>query len=415
MTDLHEYPKLRPVDVHPSRTHPGAYDLMDPSGIAPGRLTLSGATMFVVSLMDGRHRRVDIQAEFMRRQGSLLFSDDLDKLIAQLDDAHFLDGPAFEAHEAELTRQYRHAPFRPIRDKDSLGVPVDQLGAYFDSMLGAVERQDRNNDGHVFGLVAPHLDYARGGPCYAAAYRSLAERTDAARFVILGTNHFGSSPTVVGTRKDFETPFGVVPHDGAFMRRLDERCGADLCELERYHAQEHSIELQVLLLKHVLGDRPLMIAPYLCPNPCGPSDTAPSCGAGVSPVESIGAGLKNFAAALRKEVDADDVPTCMIAGADLSHVGRFFDDDRELDADSLHAVEVSDREVLDCVVKFDPESLIANVAGTMNATNICSVGSIYVLAMALKGRARPRLLHYHQAVMREAENCVTCAAMDFMG
>jgi hypothetical protein len=377
----------------------------DPSAIATGRLTLSAASTFVISKMDGRHRRVDIQAEFMRRHGTMLFSDDLDQLIEQLDQARFLDGPTFEAHMAELTRQYRQGPSRPLRDTDSLGAKADQLGPFFDSLLGAADDAEQDPDGRVVGLVAPHLDFARGGPCYAAAYRDLAKRTPATRFVILSTNHFGRARAVVGTRKDFETPLGVVGHDAGFMRRLDERCGLDLCEMEYDHAREHSIELQVLLLQHVLADRPFVIVPFLCPDPCGPTGTAPSDGRGVD--------LDDFITALRAEIDADDTPTCLIAGADLSHVGRFFQDQRDLDSENLQTVEDSDRRALEHVVNSAPESFRSCVTETGNATDICSVGCIYSLSKVLKDRARPRLLHYHQAVTREAENCVTCAAMEF--
>jgi hypothetical protein len=422
--DPYEYLKLRPVETRPSRTHPGACDVTDPSGIAAGVLTLSGALLFIASLLDGRRRRADVQAEFMRCHGSFLFSDDLDRIVRQLDDALFLDTPAFDARWAELTRQYRAASFRPIRDQTSLGAPFDRMAAYLDAMLAhapavaqpppAVAHASRVSShrrdggataGRLLGLVAPHLDYARGGPCYAAAYRGLADRADAVRFVILGTNHFGRSASVVGTRRDFETPFGIVPHDADFMRRLDRRLGADLCEYEYDHAREHSIELQAIVLHHVLGPRPFAIAPYLCPDPCGPTGTAPRDGRGVD--------LADFVRALRAELDADRGSTCLIAAADLSHVGRFFNDERGLDPDTLHDLERADRAVLDHLLKGSPADLRRHVSGTANDTNICSVGCLYALAAALDGLAEPRLLHYHQAVIPEAENCVTCAALEF--
>ncbi|MFH1418680.1 MAG: AmmeMemoRadiSam system protein B [Planctomycetota bacterium] len=378
--------------------------MTDPSGIAPNGLTLSQDALFIVALMNGRRTHPDIQAEFMRSQGHMLFSDELDMIIRQLDEARFLEGPSFDAHIAKLTRQYREAPARPLRDKNTLGAPEERLPEYFDAMLAEAARGHTTTD-RVLGIIAPHLDYARGAPCYAPAYASLAHRTGATRFVILGTNHFGLSSCVVGTRQAFETPWGNVPADTVFMRRLDDRCGADLCEGEYDHAREHSIELQVLLLRHVMAGRDITIAAYLCPDPCGPTGTRPANGRGVD--------LDSFAAALRDEIEEDDVPTCLIAGADLSHVGRFFGDDRELDADTLHAVEASDRQAIDHLLDADAESFRNCIASTENATHICSAGSIYTLTMALHGRARPRLLHYHQAVTKEAHNCVTCCALEF--
>jgi len=416
-TDALAFPKLRPVEVRQARDHPGAYQLFDPSGISTSVFTVSAATLAILAGMDGQHDRAAIQVEFLRRHGRLLFSDELNELIRQLDNALLLDGPAFEVRLQQLEEAYRRSTSRPIRDVHTLGAPVERLGEYLDSFLnhqheaaganaGSTARHNQTSGGPVAGLIAPHLDYRRGFPCYAAAYADLAHRTDAQRFVILGTNHFGRCPFVVGTRKDFQTPFGLVPHDEAFMDRLNERLGLDLCEGEHDHVREHSIELQVILLKHLLPDRAFTIVPYLCPDPCGPSGTAPRDGRGVD--------LKAFAEALGEQIEADPVPTCLIAGADLSHVGRYFNDDRNLDADSLHAIESSDRRALAQVEAGEPEAFRQAVSAAKNATNICSVGCIYALTTALKGRASARLLRYHQAITPEQENCVTCAALEFL-
>jgi hypothetical protein len=380
-------------------------DLIDPTGLAPSGLTLSEAALFVLSKMDGHHSHIDIQAEFMRRHGHLLFTDELDTMVQQLDQALFLEGPRFESHLAERISEYRRSAFRPLRDKDALGAPGERLGAYLDSMLAGTAGGVPEPAGKLIGLVVPHLDYARGGPCYAAAYRHLAQRTEARRFVVLGTNHFGLARAVVGTRKDFETPFGLVPHDDEFMQRMEARCGAELCEGEYDHLREHSIELQVVLLKHLLPDRPFTIAPYLCPDPCGSAGTAPAEGQGVD--------LKKFAAALGDELVSDDVPTCLIAAADLSHVGRYFHDHQQLDRAGLRDLEAADRRLIEHFLRHDAESFRAYVSDAKNPTNVCSVGCLYTLATVLASSARPRLLHYHQAVTHEVHNCVTCAAIEF--
>lgn len=399
---------MRGVDVQPSRTHRGAVELIDRSGVAAGVLTVSGAVLSILSIMNGRRSRADIQAEFMRRAGRMLFSDELDELIEQLDQAHFLAGPGFEARWAELTRQYREGPARKLRDAEALGAPTGKLRAYLDSILSCLPNgARRTTGGNVVGLIAPHLDYDRGGPCYAAAYRGISERTDAERFVILGTNHFGRAGGVVGARKDFETPWGTAAHDESFMRRVEARCGVDLCEYEYDHVREHSVELQIVLLAHLLRDHTFTVAPYLCPDPCGPTGTKPHDGRG--------ADLREFALALRAEIESDDTPTCIIAGADLSHVGRFFNDGHDLDAAYLGAVEASDRSALAHVTQSDPEAFRTCVAASSNASNICSVGCIYALSIAMEGRAVPTFLHYHQAVVKDMQNCVTCAAAEYVG
>ncbi|MEW6365330.1 MAG: AmmeMemoRadiSam system protein B [Acidobacteriota bacterium] len=401
MSDELEFPKLRPLEQVQVGVRRGMVALRDPTEMAEGLLTLAGPTIFVVSLMDGRHSRLDIQAEYMRRFGEMLFSQDLDELINRLDQARFLDGPSLRAHRETLAAQYRKADVRRLRGA-TLAPPDVDLDAYLDEMLGSVEPSTER----IAGMIAPHLDYQRGAPCYAPAYRGLAERTDATRFVILGTNHFGNSTAVVGTRKDFETPWGAVAHDAEFMRALDARCDADLCEQELDHAREHSIELQVVLLKKVLGDRPFRIAPYLCPDLCGASETQPR--------SALRVGLRDFARALGDLLAEDPTPTCIVAGADLSHVGRFFGDRRALSEAYLDEVREFDQNVAAMIGTGEPERFRETIVSRDNWSRICGAGAIYVLATALLGRATPKLRRYHQAVTAEADNCVTCIAMDFV-
>ncbi len=396
---------MRPVEMRPSRRR-GTFDLIDSGGVAECVLTVSPAVAFVISLMDGSRSRGEIQAQYMRRYGRLMFTDELDGLIEQLDRAWFLEGPALRRRIDDLTEAYRSGTSRPIRNVESLGAPADRLGDYLADVLSDRSADSGSADGRWYGLVAPHLDYARGRPCYASSYRGLGGVTNARRFVILGTNHFGRSSSVVGTRKDFDTPFGVVPCDRDLIDRLQARCGADLCAAELDHAREHSIELQVVLLRHALGDRPFTIAPFLCPDPCRPSGTAPA--------EGVGVDLAVFAGALAAEIAEDD-SIFIIAGADLSHVGRYFQDDRALDAESLAAVEASDRAALGDLVRGDARAFVSRISAAENDTNICSVGCLFAAATALGGLARPRLLHYHQAVTPEMQNCVTCASMAFVG
>lgn len=396
-----EHPKLRPVERVPGDGD-GQIMLRDPTGIAEGILTLSPATLYIAALMDGAHSREEIQARFTMRFGQMLFSDELERLIEQLDGAGYLDSPAFAARRRQMIEAYRSSSVRPLRDAGSLSGGNGELEAYLEGML-AREPAGRER---VAGVVAPHLDYPRGSACYGRAYRDLGKRSDARRFVILGTNHFGDSSAVVGTRKDFETPWGAVRHDGAFMADLDRRCGIDLCEGEIDHAREHSIELQVVLLRRVLGEREITIVPYLCPDPCGPSGTRPRRGEGVD--------LRVFAEELGALIASDSTPTCVIAGADLSHVGAYFNDSNPLSETSLGAVRRSDLAALRHVETGEAEAFRKAVAATGNATNICSVGCIYAATIALAGRARPIVRHYHQALTAEIANCVTCAAIDFV-
>lgn len=400
--------RLRPIELLPDGDADGIA-FRDPAGHSPHVLKVPRPVAYVLSRLDGRHDLGDIQAGFMRRFGRLLYSDELDELLRVLDEALYLDTPRFQAVVHEARRCYREAPLRPMIAGEQLAdQPAETLQALLqtDEEPAGHHASTAPREGRLRAFVAPHLDYPRGRPCYAAAYRRLANATDAERFVILGTNHFGSCGSVVGTRKDFATPFGPVLHDGDFMDRLDRGLETDLCEHEFDHAREHSIELQVHLLRHALNGRPIRIVPYLCPDPCGPSGTRPRDGRG--------ADLRTFAQTLGDLIASDATPTCIIASADLSHVGEFFQDDTPLDDYHLFALGQSDRRVLNYLVDGDPEGFRSVVAEAGNPSNICSIGCLFATAIAMRGRATARLRRYHQAVTREAANCVSCCAIDYV-
>jgi len=316
-----------------------------------------------------------------------------------LDQAHLLEGPSFEAHYASLVTAYRQAPVREMPHAAALG--IDASGQVFEETLADADPFEV--DGRIRGVIAPHLDYARGRPCYAIAYGMLRNREVPGRVVVLGTNHFGRSPTVVLTGKDFETPLGLARTDVAFIEKLEAGVGP-LREHEFDHAREHSVELQVAWLQYLYGSEAFSIVPVLCPDPCGPSGTAPCYGDGVD--------LHAFATTLGKVIRDDHVDTLVIAGADLSHVGAVFGDARPLDEAFLGEVARHDRTALAKLEQGGAEEFLEELRRHENATHVCSAGCIFAAATALSD-ARGRVLAYHQAVHSEEPNCVTCAAVVF--
>ena len=51
---------------------------------------------FIVSLFDGQHSILDIQAEYMRKFGEFLYTEKLQEIINQLDENLFLEGERFQ-------------------------------------------------------------------------------------------------------------------------------------------------------------------------------------------------------------------------------------------------------------------------------------------------------------------------------
>ncbi|MCH7814688.1 MAG: AmmeMemoRadiSam system protein B, partial [Planctomycetes bacterium] len=280
-------PKLRPVE--PGRgAQPGTLTIGDPSRLSPNTISLTEPAFFILTLLDGEHTLTDVQQNFEQRYGQPLAFDTLAQMVTHLEESLLLEGPGFEAHYRKLVERYRAAPARTMNGADALGVD-GQAGDMFRDMLGDASQADCN--GRIVGLIAPHLDYPRGRPCYAEAYAALGNQPPPDRVVILGTNHFGlgGRSSVVATGMDFATPLGTTATDRAFLERLEADCG-DLRRYEYDHANEHSIELQVCWLQHLFGAEAFKMVGLLCPDPCGPTGTAPQDGQGVD--------LGEFAAAL---------------------------------------------------------------------------------------------------------------------
>ncbi len=398
--DSMERPKLRSsIDVAPvEQDGRQMLVLYDAAGLAAGNLGLTQGAFAIVTLMNGQNTLNDILAIFAQQFRQELPSERLVELLHQLDRNGMLEGPRFEARFEQLAESYRKADVRPSQAM-SADVKPDQLR---DNLRAIIDEGQPSTDGQrVVGLIAPHLDYERGRPCYAEAYAQLRDRDDVDRFVILGTNHFGRSETAVWTIKDYDTPLGRAETDREFIDRLRERCGADLGVQELDHAREHSVELQVILLKALLGSRPVKIVPVLCPDACGPG--------GLRPASGTGPGLDDVAAALADVVTETPGHTCVIAAADLSHVGRRFGDDRDLDDAFLQDVQAEDRALLDLLEAGDADELVSRLRDRENPYRVCSAGGLYVLLRAVRG-CTVRVLRYHQAVNREEHTGVTCAA-----
>lgn len=397
MSSEPKLPALRPVDVVQVRGQDGEVYLLlrDMSSIAPHPLAISVAGYYALRHLDGKHSCSDIQAVYRREAGIEIPAEQITRLVAALDEALLLEGPRVEQAYAELEAAYRAEPTRDSRDRYAR---PRALRAVIEQMLAAGPATDTTD---LHGLVAPHLDYGRGFPCYAAAYATLARTPPADRYVILGTNHGGRATAPVATAKPFQTPLGIAPVDEAFIQRLEARLGTSLRRHEHDHANEHSVELQVHFLQVILGRRPFTIVPVLCPSPCAPAGCAGRDGA-----ED---GLAAFAAALGAAVAEADGRTVVIAAADLSHVGQRFGDADPTTPERLAEIERIDRELLALLEADAAEGFVTRLRTGGNPTRVCSGGCLYVLRAALAGR-RCRVLRYHQAVNTKLDTHVTCAA-----
>src|SRR4030042_4420058 len=86
--------------------------LQDPQNISEQVLFLPPALYFIVSLFDGKHSVLDIQADYMRRFKELLYTEKLQKIISQLDENLFLEGERFQEALRQKEEVFKKGSFR---------------------------------------------------------------------------------------------------------------------------------------------------------------------------------------------------------------------------------------------------------------------------------------------------------------
>ena len=408
---MDEKPKLRAVDAVPvDMNGERVVYLRDPSGLTNKTVALPTRSFFMAALCDGQHTLRDIQTEYVRRFGDLVFIEKVEELVRQLDGALFLEGERFEAHRRAAAEKFAAARVRPASHAGT-AYPKQppalkrMLDGFFTSEdgPGKIDRTKRGSD--VVAIAAPHIDLRRGGPTYAHAYKQLAECCAADTFVILGVSHQEAEGLFIVTDKDFETPLGTVECDRDFTRELTARAGLQRGTDELLHRGEHSVEFQALFLRHVFGaSRPVRIVPVLC----GP--VLPVVGDAPDPlgVEPIG----NFVRALRGLLRERKGKAALIASVDLSHVGRRFGDATDVNTGVLTWLEAEDRKLLKYAEEMDATGFFEKNRRDKDRTHVCGFSAIYVMLNAIEA-ARGQLLHYVQAPEEQTQSVVTFAAMVF--
>ena len=190
-----DYPKLRPVDVFPVEMDgQQLICLRDPQGLNEGVVLLPLPLLKVLRLFDGQHSVRDIQAEYMRTFGELVYAEKIEEIIEDLDTHFLLEGGQFDRFYDEMVEEFRQAKVRRAAhaggcyDTDAQKVRT-QIEGYFacPEGPGSITSSIRGSGARVKGAIAPHIDLRSGGPCFAWAYKEIAKSPPPDLFIIIGT------------------------------------------------------------------------------------------------------------------------------------------------------------------------------------------------------------------------------------
>jgi MEMO1 family protein len=392
--DSVDRPRLRALEAFPvEQDGERLIALRDPSGFTEQVALLPIPALDIVSLFDGEHSVAEVHRVVSARHGERAPGlEDIVGFAARLDDAGFLDSPRFAERRRRIEETWLASPSRPAAHAggayaDDAGALRSQIDGFFVHPEGPGLPEAGAASQRLRGLIAPHIDFHRGGPTYAWAYRALLERSDADLFVILGTCHGGMADPFTATLKPYDTPLGAAEVDRGFFEALQRRYPHDLLACETAHRSEHSIEFQAVMLRRLLGHRPFTILPVLA------SFLHEAVWTGGAP--EADPRVPRFLDALGESIAGSSLKVCVIAGVDLAHVGPRFGDAEANTPAFLERVAREDRKMLESVTTPDPGAFFASVAADGDSRRICGLSPIYAFLRALPG-ARGELLRYSQ-------------------
>ena len=403
-------PLLRNLQFSPLKEGDDQYVLLwDPSGLSTEKLIVPLSYFYLLQFFDGEHSLEQVSGEYLRKFGEFLVPDRLQRLVDDLNDKLFLEGERVDAARHAALAAYRAAPTRTAvfagksyeADPEKL---MAQLKGCFSSKEGPERKESEHKGQPIKGLVAPHYEIKHAGPIYAWAYKELQDAQAPDLFVVLGTCHAGLQNGYAVTGKDFETPLGVVKTDPAILDRLKDTAGFCLDE-ELAHRNEHSIEFQLPFLQFVSGrTKPITVVPVLCAFP--PATFFDPH------MRELRDRIETFLGALRDALAAAGRPACVIASAELAHLGMRYGDSSPPTDFSFHRCMQTDLTMLKHVEEINADAFAQFIAKEGDSRRISGFAAIYTL-LKLIGEGKGQVLRYDRGITDQFNSTVTYASMTF--
>jgi MEMO1 family protein len=205
--------------------------------------------------------------------------------------------------------------------------------------------------------------------------------------VVFGVGHSLMGEPFALTRKHFETPFGKLECDTAFVDALAGALGDAAYHGELAHRHEHSIEMQALYLQHRFSNHRLKLVPILCGGFHALLET------GQTPREA--GTFEPLIEGVRQTAERLGGDTLYVAAVDLSHVGPRFGDPAP-DERTRSEIQTGDLEAIEAARRGDAETWYRTIAARQDATRICGWGATYAMLRTVEP-GEGRMLHYEQS------------------
>ncbi len=373
-----DFPRIRYIEAHPFKQEGKELILLkDAEGIMENPLIVSKDLVFLLSLMDGTRSLRDIQTEYMKGFGELLYIEHIQQLVEDMDKNLLLFSENFKQHLAALKETYKNDPVRkPYHAGKSYLANRMELLAFLDEMFRTEKKgAPKSSKGGITGLLAPHIDYGRGAEVYRDTYSSLKGQ-EKSLLIIFGTSHYPTEKIWSISSKSFSTPLDIIQNSEEFCRLINDNDVLKGYIDEWPHRNEHSIELQLPLIQFIIQDD-FEILPILT----GSLYEHITGSRNIETDQEISDIIDNFKSVLA----IYGKPYIIISGADLAHIGAQFGDKYGLDAPTLNQSSTKDEELLRCISNVDADGFFKTIQNEGDRRRICGLTPIYFQLKLLEG------------------------------
>jgi AmmeMemoRadiSam system protein B len=377
--------------------------LYDPKGYALQPIELPIEFLPLLQLFNGKTTLNNLFEILDSNNKSGTDNEMIIQLVEVLDILGYLDTPKFHEIKKDID-DYLASPIRPpVCAGNSYSKEPDELRFEIDNLLNSV-----NDNGIRTGasaIVVPHIDFRIGKlshEVYSAAYHAI-KNTDADLFVIFGTAHYGNSDLFMLSRMDFETPLGIAKTDNEVIDDLIAELPYKPSMDELTHRNEHSVELQVVLLQHLFAEREFKILPILTGsfnnyivdkiNPANDDK------------------FIQFITTLKSIIEKKGRRVVYLASADFAHIGRKFDDNFDAEPE-LPQLEKEDLRLIEMLTNLDSDNFFKQIADCGDSRKICGLSPIYSL-LKIASPLKSQFLKYNHWNEIETKSAVTFASLSF--
>jgi AmmeMemoRadiSam system protein B len=216
--------------------------------------------------------------------------------------------------------------------------------------IDAMRRPVEIQKARVLGAIVPHAGWVYSGATAALGWDTLAQAKPET-VVIFGAVHVvDANHASMYAQGGWETPLGTLQVDDDLARRI-ARC-LEVKIDPGVHEHEHSIEVQLPLVRRILGDVRIL------PIGVRPGRLAPEIGR-ICAAEAV----------------ASARPVAFVGSTDLTHYGPSFGFEPHGRGETglRWAKDVNDRKLIEHIAALDAEGVLAEAATSHNA---CGAGAV---------------------------------------